>query len=289
MTSDLEKIVRDRMNRLSGKEFQQKIWDVLSCVYDDFHHVKMQSDLGNDGYSLKEGKFFAVYAIEPGGKYDNNQTVKKISNPKPSKSEELGDYDKFLKNWKSTNNFKTWIFITKENLMGRPHQKIADLNNNGDGISKENWGIDKIIKICTKIDNKSLFRIFELSNLNVDSRPSEVETIIDLVCYISENADLIDSNEFNDMPDPDRKLERFLKYCDQLKKEIVDGITIYSVAQKEAEKAIGLDKISIGKKVLYLKGMSRRFLRENAEDPIISLDKMTDYLNVELSKSGKNK
>lgn len=287
MTSGEEKIIRNRLNGLSGKEFQQKLWDILCCYYSDFQCVKKQNDLGSDGHSIKEKIFFAVYAIEPGSKYDNSQTIKKISNPNPLKKEELGDYEKFLKNWKDTNNFNTWVFVTKDSLMGRPHKKLSELNSNGDGIVKINWCIDNIIAACSKLDNKDIKRIFELDNLNLDSKPEEVETIMNLICYISENAELLESSELNDMPDPDKKLKRFANYCNQIKKEIVDGAVMYAVALQEAENAIGSDKISTGKKVLYLKAMSRRFLRENNDDPMVSLDKMTDFFNEEISKSGR--
>jgi len=286
MTSGEEKIIRDRLNGLSGKEFQEKLWNVLGCYYDDFQYAKMQNDLGSDGHSFKGRIFFAVYAIEPGSKYDNAETIKKISNVSPTKSEELGDYDKFLKNWKNTNNFDTWVFVTKSRLMGRPLKELAELNNNGDGILKANWCIDNIIQVCTKLNRDDIKRIFELDNLNLDSKPGEVETIMDLICYISDYSELIDSSELNDMPDPDKKLERFSKYCQEIKSEIANS-AIYRVAQNEAEKVIGLDKISISKKVIYLKNISRRFLRENSEDPMVSLDKMTDFLSAELGNSGR--
>lgn len=286
ITSGQEKIIRDRLNGLSGKEFQEKLWDILRCQYDDFQCVKMQNDLGSDGHSYKGRIFFAVYAIEPGSKYDNAETIKKISNPNPGKGDDIGDYDKFLKNWKDKNNFDTWVFVTKSRLMGRPSVKISDLNGNGDGVIKINWCIDNIIQICTRMSSDDIKRIFELDDLNLDSKPSEVETIMDLICYISDNAELSDSNELNDMPDPDKKLERFSKYCQEIKNEIANS-AIYRVAQNEAEKAIGLDKISVSKKVTYLKSVSRKFLRENNDDPMTSLDRITDYLGIELGRSGR--
>jgi hypothetical protein len=285
MNSQIQEIIRDRINRLSGKEFQQLIWDILLCIYPGMQTPKMLHDLGSDGHSISERMFFAVYAPES-SKYDNKDTVKKISNPTPKKSEDYGDYDKFIKNWKDKNQFDTWIFITKDNLMGLPHNKLVELNNNGDGIKKENWGIDHILKICLDLQDSDLKRIFKLDGINGDTSSDEVETIMDLICYIGDNAELVDGEDLNELPDPDKKLERFAQHCEGIKKEISNS-AMYAVAQREAERAIGVDKVSIGKKVIFLKNTSRRFLRENDNNPMTSLDKMTDFFDGELSKNGK--
>lgn len=79
------------------------------------------------------------------------------------------------------------------------------------------------------------------------------------------------------MPDPDEKIyHRFVNYCTEIKNEIVES-AIYANAQKEAEQAVGLDKIKIGKIIAYLKRESRRMLRENNNNPMTALDKLTDY------------
>ena len=286
MSNSIEEIIRDRIITRSGKDFQQLVWDILICIYPDFTTPRMQNDLGNDGHSTSKKCFFAVYAPES-LKYDNNKTSKKISNPTPSNSEELGDYDKFLKNWKDTNSFNKWIFVTKDNLMGRPLKTIVELNENRDGIIKEHWGLEKLVNLSVNLEKKDQIRIFKLPDLNNCSQPTEVETIMDLICYMSDNAELLPDGFKNIMPDPDKKLERFADYCIQIKNEIINS-AMYVVAQKEAEKVVGLDKIRVEKKVIFLKQISRRFLRENNNDPIVSLDKLTDYLEDKLKKANKN-
>ncbi|NTV41097.1 MAG: hypothetical protein HGA61_02380 [Candidatus Moranbacteria bacterium] len=283
MANSSEEIIRDRLTRKTGKEFQQILWDILICHYPDLQTPKMQHDLGNDGYSIDGKCFFAVYGPEL-TKYDNNTTSKKISNPIPKKAEEYGDYDKFLEKWKNKYQFDKWVFVTKDNLMGKPHQKITELNGNGDGVKKEHWGLEQIVKKAIELSENDQQRIFNISNIN--SNATEVETVMDLICYVSDNAEFIDEGFENTMPDPDKKLERFISYCVQIKSEIVNS-AMYASAQKEAEQAIGPDKIMVAKKVAFLKETSRRFLRENNDDPMTALDKMADYLENKLESSGK--
>lgn len=286
MTKQDEEFIRDRLHRLSGKEFQQIFWDIMVCSYDDFQTPKMQNDLGNDGYTLKERTFFSVHATDSGN-YDGGKTSKKMSNPSPKKGQELGDYDKFLKNWKHKNAFDVWIFVTKGELTGIPHQTLVDLEKNGDGIHKLNWGMEHIVHQCSLLSSDDRERIFGIPSASIDTKCNEVVTIMDLICYIGEKAELVDSLELNGIPDPDKKLERFSDYCDQIKREIVNS-AMYAVASREAEGAMGLDKVRVEQKVLYLKNLSRKFLREHDDDPMKALDGMSDFLDSELSRSGKS-
>ncbi|NTV30453.1 hypothetical protein HGA91_00535 [candidate division WWE3 bacterium] len=160
-THAINQQIRDRIFRLSGKEFQQLVWDILIKIYPDLQTPKMNHDLGNDGYSISEKAFFAVYAPEL-AKYDNETTRKKISNPTPNQSEEVGDYEKFIANWKDKFGFTKWAFITKENLMGNPHQKIAELNQNGDGVVKEHWGVEQLIEKVMGLEESVIRGLFDL-------------------------------------------------------------------------------------------------------------------------------
>jgi len=149
----LEQAIRDKIKLSDGKKFQQIFWDIMILRYSDLQTPRMQHDLGNDGYSLKEKVFFACYAPEF-LKYDNVDTKQKISE----------DYKAFCNNWKNKSSFEKWIFVTKDNLMGTPHQSIVDLNTNGDGVVKENWGLEQIVKEALCLENAAVVRIFDLSD-----------------------------------------------------------------------------------------------------------------------------
>ena len=149
--SALEQAIRDKIKVLDGKDFQQLFWDVMILRYADLQTPRMQQDLGNDGYSVGSKIFFACYAPEA-LRYDNSETKSKITS----------DYKSFCDHWKDKFSFEKWTFVTKENLMGVPHQCIVDLNANGDGVVKESWGLEQMVRetLCLAVDN--IIRIYKL-------------------------------------------------------------------------------------------------------------------------------
>jgi len=149
--NEIREIIRDRIYRLNGKPFQQLCWDVFIKIFPDLQTPRPVHDLGNDGYTIKASKFFACYAPE-GHEYDNKETITKIDD----------DYKKFLANWKDRYDFKKWVFLTKDNLTGAPHQKLVELNGNGDGITKENWGIEQIVNTVMSLDEAVIKMLFNL-------------------------------------------------------------------------------------------------------------------------------
>jgi hypothetical protein len=286
MNKSIEEIIKDRIKNKSGKDFQQLCWDILICIYPDLHTPKMQSDLGNDGYTIDGKIFFAMYSPES-DKYDNKETSKKISN---SNIEDLGDYEKFSKNWKDKFNFEKWVFLTRDNLMGKPNQKIVELNNISDGIKKEQWGLEQLLKLSINLDPKNQVRIFNLPSFAdmYKSQSNEVETIIDLIEYISENAELVEDSFNNVVPDPENKIYiRFAKFCKEIKSEIQD-YAMYACSQKEAENSIGLSIIDVAKIRGFLKTKSRKFLRDSNQKPILALDQLTEYFEEQLKINNAN-
>lgn len=306
MTNSIEEQIRDRISRKSGKEFQQLVWDILICYYPNIQLPKMLRDYGSDGHDFDSKTFFAVYAPEHTYKVD--ETTHKISNPG---TKNIGDYEKFSNTWIATKRFSKWVFITKENLTGKPLLKIAELNNNGDGVRKENMGLDNLVKLSLDLKQTDRDRIYNLASsnkINIENlngnlysaekilinsdtnfnKPGEVETIMDLIDYISNNNELKESDFDNVIPDPDKKIyTRFKDYCKAIESEI-QNYPFHVNALKAAEGSVGLDQIRVAKVRGYLKQMSRRFLRECGNDPIKALDKFTDYLEKTLMRSNKH-
>lgn len=150
-SKQLETAIRDKIKLVDGKQFQQLFWNIEMLRYADLQTPKMQHDLGNDGYSIGARIFFACYGPES-VKYDNAATVIKMDT----------DYKSFCKNWKNKHVFTKWVFVTKDNLMGKPHQKLVDLNREQDGVDKEIWGLEQIVREALCLDEKNIIRIFDL-------------------------------------------------------------------------------------------------------------------------------
>jgi len=161
-SKQLETAIRDKIRLSSGKQFQQMFWDIMVLRCLDFQTPRMMHDKGNDGYSIMEKNFFSCYATEE-IKYDNDGTVKKMTD----------DYESFCKNWISKNYFEKWVFVTKENLMGKPHQKIVDLNMLADGVAKENWGMEQVVREILCLEIKDIVRILDLDDFYLEGSVNE--------------------------------------------------------------------------------------------------------------------
>ncbi len=147
----IKDLIKSKIIALNGKPFQQMCWDLLTQVYPDLHTPKKMHDWGSDGHTFDASIFFACYAPET-IKYVNKDTIEKIDE----------DYEKFTNKWKSKNQFKTWVFLTKDNLMGPPQKKIAELNQIKDDIKKESWGLDQLVNKAMGLSQNKIEEIFNL-------------------------------------------------------------------------------------------------------------------------------
>lgn len=167
------------------------------------------------------------------------------------------------------------LHLTEDsNMFNQQPQKSGD---NGANQQAKDGGTNQIAardayKDCTIIESTTV------------SQAKDTETIMSLITYISQNAELQDGDLDSAMPDPENKIFlRFATYCSEIKNEIVESF-FYAKAQTDAEDVIGLDKITVGKITAYLKRESRRMLRENNNDPMRALDKLTDFFEEILKK-----
>lgn len=175
----LEQAIREKIHYKNGKDFQQLFWDVMILRLSDLQTPRMLKDLGNDGYSIQGKIFFACHGTED-SQYDNKKTVKKIKD----------DYQLFCDNWKSKYPFTTWAFVTKANLMGQPHQTLLELNSNGDGITKQNLGLEQFVRevLCLEIaDIRRIFELPESYEINAVQEESDFGIIADIFEFIFAN------------------------------------------------------------------------------------------------------
>ncbi len=183
---------------------------------------------------------------------------------------------------------------------------------------------DKKIKISTPIDCKNLFKfdnkkdvlsvadllkviksfppnkMQEISDFlepevnNIKRQGSsqtiatEIQTISDLVSYISKNKDTGNGYIGVEEPDPQNKIEnRFVEHSRFLKDEIIDLLPKYAQANMMVQDTMGLDAVQIETIRRYLKTLSNNHLIEADNNPNKALVSLTGFLDREISASGK--
>ncbi len=135
-------------------------------------------------------------------------------------------------------------------------------------------------------DNLNIGKII-INSKAIEYQEGEVETISDLIEYITDNAELVPDDFKNVIPDPENKIyNRFAEYCKVIENEIKD-FAMYNNSLNNAIRVIGLDAIKIAILRKYLKQISRVKLLEYNNNPIKALDSLTDYFIEKLKNSGK--
>lgn len=123
------------------------------------------------------------------------------------------------------------------------------------------------------------------------TKSSEVETIIDLIEYISNNKDTNNKDIKNDLEtfiDPDFKInKRFEDYADYLTNQFVHLLTVYGRAIEIVRNTLQIDEAKTILNRLYLQDMSTKVLIKNNYNPINSLEELVDYFENKLSENGK--
>lgn len=140
-------------------------------------------------------------------------------------------------------------------------------------------GREKIIEISKFLDN-------EIDLPRPKTETNEVETIMSLLEYLSDDANY---KEFdgNYICDPEQKINsRFKDYADDFKEEFTDLFSIYCNTIPEVKRAFGLDGVRAKKISNFLKIISNRYLRECSEKPLDAFDKLTDYFEDKLNSNG---
>ncbi len=120
-----------------------------------------------------------------------------------------------------------------------------------------------------------------------NSESNEVETICDLIHFLSNNKKYNKLHEERE-PDPEHKIyKRFSDYSTHLTNCYKDLAPIYSIAVTTAKETIGLDTADVRLIAAYLKDTSDNFLTRCEGNPRQALDEITDFFAEKLSSSGK--
>lgn len=177
---------------------------------------------------------------------------------------------------KDAKNYKT--DFTHKGIYSFDHRKdvidikklITDINNKS---------IDEIIKIAEFLEKEILMP-------RPKTESNEVETIMSLLEWLSDDKHYKEIDK-NYECDPDKKINnRFKEYSNRFKEEFTDLYAIYCMSVTEAKKSFGLDGVRAKKISTFLITISNRFLREENDDPLKALDKLTDYFEEKIKNNG---
>lgn len=155
---------------------------------------------------------------------------------------------------------------------------------------------DDLIKIIASLSAEKQKEILDFlekeidgkSGQNTKSQSNEVETILELIEYLSCEKNLNDIREPRD-PDPEGKIiKRFSDYSGFLKDQIKAYIPQYESVRLEAEKVLGLDSAKVAWIRTALQTISERLLREKNSNPQAALDSLVDYFETILSTGGRS-
>lgn len=114
---------------------------------------------------------------------------------------------------------------------------------------------------------------------------SEVDTIIDLIEFISNNRKIAVAKDV--VIDPEYKLNRrFKEFADSITSQYLELLSIYGTPLHEIEKQRGDEALDIITKI-YLQDISVEFLDKSDNNPIKALEELTKYFSDKLSSNGK--
>lgn len=160
--------------------------------------------------------------------------------------------------------------------------------------NKDIWDVKSLIKDIRKLETKDLKEInkYILNELNEKyyvaqrTQASEIDTIIDLIEYISQHREV---KKYKDVViDPEYKIyKRFRHFADNIITEYMALLTVYGEAIEIVNEILGIDEAQDIITMLYLQDISMQILQENKNNPMVSLNKLVVYFEDKLSINGK--
>lgn len=160
--------------------------------------------------------------------------------------------------------------------------------------ARDIWDVEKLIKDIRKLETEQIRNISdylseELCNKYYSVRETqagEVDTIIDLIEYISQNRKVNKDRETT--VDPEYKIyKRFKNFADKLITEYTTLYTIYGEALNIVNETLGIDEAKDIIIMFYLQDISVQFLEEEHDNPLAALNKLVTYFEEKLSTNGK--
>lgn len=160
--------------------------------------------------------------------------------------------------------------------------------------TKDIWDVEKLMKDIRELQTEKIKAISTYLSEKLrnkyysvrETQASEVDTIIDLIEYISKHRKVNKSRET--AVDPEYKIyKRFRKFADRLTREYTTLYTLYGEALNIVNETLGIDEAQDIIIMFYLQDISVQFLEEEHDNPIAALNKLVTYFEEKLSTNGK--
>lgn len=161
--------------------------------------------------------------------------------------------------------------------------------------AKDIWDVEDLIVQINSLSTDKLKELNDYLRVELDDKcasmynteANEIETIIDLIEFISSNKRV---SKLRDVEiDPDYKINhRFKEFAQSLITQYTTLLTVYGSALEEIENLRGSDEARDLVTMIYLQDISISYLDVSDNDPIKALNSLTDFFSGKLSENGKN-
>lgn len=182
-------------------------------------------------------------------------------------------------------------------ILTKKKKYSTNFDTNGMFIFEKTRDIFDVEDLLKDIKKLSTERIKEISrylseefrdkyDIVKKTQANEVETIIDLIVYLSKHRKVNENHETK--VDPEYKIyKRFRNFAERLTTEYKTLYTIYGESLNIVNERLGIDEAQNIIIMFYLQDISVQFLEEENDDPIAALNKLVTYFEEKLSSNGK--
>lgn len=182
-------------------------------------------------------------------------------------------------------------------ILTQKKRYTTEFNTDGKFVfdkTKDIWDVEDLMKDIRKLDTNQIKEISSyLSKELCDkyyevkaTQASEIDTIIDLIEYISQHRKVKKSRDTE--VDPEYKIyKRFREFAEKLIMEYTTLFAIYGDALDVVNDTLGIDEAQDIIIMFYLQDVSVQFLDEAGDDPVVALNRLVVYFAEKLSVNGK--
>ena len=211
---------------------------------------------------------------------DNTSTKIKHTLSEFIEHEKYKQYDRLIVLILTNKKSYTTQFETQGKLDFNKEKDIIDLSDLTQIIREKN---STTLKQISEFLQRELH---EQSIRNKATEASEVETIIDLIEYITKHRKLGKKRE--SVVDPEYKIyKRFKEFTDSLISEYTTLYMLYGEAIDTVHHMLQIDEVQEIIMVLYLQDISIQYLDQYNNNPVEALNGLVAYLDNKLSSNGK--